>query len=164
MKIALGSDHRGDHAADVLEVHLQKAGHKVTILGERGPQSRDYPDVAWLVGNAVADHKADLGILVCGSGNGVAIAANKIKGVRAGIAHNVETAALARQHNDANVIAVGADALNDSQICAVIDAWLNTEFEGGRHGRRVEKIKAIEAGKDPCKLASNSPPARAATT
>lgn len=152
MKVALGSDHRGDHAADVLEKHLQKAGHKVTILGERGPESRDYPDVAWLVGKAVADHKADAGILVCGSGNGVCIAANKIKGVRAGIAHNVETAKLAKLHNDANVICVGADALNDDEIVAIIDAWLNADFEGGRHARRVEKITAIERGEDPKKI------------
>jgi ribose 5-phosphate isomerase B len=164
MKIALGSDHRGDHAASVLEQHLQQAGYNVTILGERGPQSRDYPDVAWLAGKAVGERKADAGVLVCGSGNGVAIAANKIPGVRAGIAHNVETAALAKRHNNANILCIGADKLNDATICTIVDAWLDADFEGGRHARRVEKINAIERGDDPRKLLLNPPPAPASTS
>ena len=160
MKIALGSDHRGDHAAGVLEKYLHQGGHEVRVLGERGPQSRDYPDVAWLVGRAVADGKADAGILVCGSGNGVAIAANKIPGVRAAIAQNITSAKLAKTHNDANVLSVGADSLDDAQICDIVGAWLNEKFEGGRHARRVEKINAIERGEDPRKMTIN-PPARA---
>lgn len=164
MKIALGSDHRGDHAADVLEKHLQQVGCDVTILGERGPEPRDYPDVAWLVGKAVAENEADAGILVCGSGNGVAIAANKIPGVRAGIAHDTRTAALAKQHNHANILCIGADELDDGEICDIVDAWRNAVCEGGRHARRVEKIKAIERGEDPRNLIINPPPARASAS
>lgn len=149
MKIALGSDHRGDHAAGMLAEYLNTAGYDAEILGERGPQSRDYPDSAWLVGRAVADGKAERGVLVCGSGNGVAIAANKIPGVRAGIACDTESAALTRQHNDANVLCIGSDRLNDEAIRTIVDAWLNAEFEGGRHARRVHKMHVIEQGRNP---------------
>jgi ribose 5-phosphate isomerase B len=156
MKIALGSDHRGDHAAGVLAEHLTKSGHDVEIVGTRGPRSRDYPDAAWTVGRAVAGSAADLGVLLCGSGNGVAIAANKIAGIRAAVAGDAHAAAMARQHNNANVLAVGSDHLDDADICTVVDAWLNATFEGGRHARRVEKIAAIERGVDPTTIESGA--------
>jgi len=149
MKIALGSDHRGDHAAATLTEHLRRGGHDVVVLGETGTGSRDYPDSAWLVGRAVAEGNAERGVLICGSGNGVAIAANKIPGVRAGIACDVETAALARQHNDANVLCIGSDRLDAGDIHSIVDRWIEAEFEGGRHARRVRKIEAIEQGRDP---------------
>ncbi len=149
MKIALGSDHRGDAAAGVLAEHLRAAGHDVVILGEQGPDSRDYPDAAWVVGRAVADGSADVGVLLCGSGNGVAIAANKIDGVRAGVAGDELAAEMARRHNNANVLAVGTDNNDNARVVAIVDAWLGATFEGGRHARRVEKITAIERGVDP---------------
>lgn len=149
MKIALGSDHRGDDAADALAEHLRSAGHDVSIIGERGPDSRDYPDAAWQVGRTVADGDADVGVLLCGSGNGVAIAANKIDGIRAAVAGDEQAAEMARRHNDANVLAVGTDHLDDHRIGSIVDAWLNAPFDGGRHARRVRKIAAIERGIDP---------------
>lgn len=154
MKIALGSDHRGDAAADALAEHLRAAGHDAVIVGERGPQSRDYPDAAWHVGRAVVDGDAELGVLLCGSGNGVAIAANKIDGIRAAVAGDEHAAEMARRHNDANVLAVGADGNDAPRIAAIVDAWLNASFEGGRHARRVEKISAIERGVDPTTIES----------
>ncbi len=149
MKVALASDHRGDAAGASLARHLEAAGHDVLMLGETGPDSRDYPISAWLVGRAVADGQAEVGILLCGSGNGIAIASNKIPGVRAAIGYDNHAVEMSRRHNDANVLCIAADASDPDQINAWADLWLATPFEGGRHARRVSQMTDIERGDAP---------------
>lgn len=149
MKIALGADHRGSNSIKILHDKLAREGHQVTTLGECSAQPCDYPDNAFKVGNAVAAGRADLGILVCGTGIGMSMAANKIKGVRAAVAHDELTAQLSRSHNDANILCLSADLLGQRLIEQIVDVWVKTPFEGGRHARRVRKIAAIEDGKDP---------------
>jgi ribose 5-phosphate isomerase B len=150
MKIALGMDHRGVDVARVLAERLPDEGHEVVMLGDCDTESCDYPDVAWLVAQAVAAGVADRGILVCGTGIGASIAANKVAGVRAALVHDVTSAELSRQHNDANVLCLAGDGLtDDAQILGIVNTWLATSFEGGRHARRVNKIAAIERGENP---------------
>jgi ribose 5-phosphate isomerase B len=149
MKIALGMDHRGVKAARALMEHLPRAGHEVVVLGPHSGEPSDYPDAAWLVGKAVAAGNADRGILICGTGIGASIAANKIPGVRAALAHDEAAAELSRGHNDANVLCLAGDDLSDEQVFGITDKWLAGSFEGGRHERRVRKIAAIERGEDP---------------
>jgi len=148
-RIALGSDHRGDAAANALAAMLRKAGHDVSVLFECGGQSCDYPDAAWKVCKAVADGEYERGILICGSGIGVSIAANKIPGIRAALVFDEMHARLARSHNDTNVLCLGADTTSAKEITNLSMVWLATEFDGGRHARRVRKITAIERGEDP---------------
>ena len=152
MKIALGSDHRGAKAVRVLQEHLPRAGHEVIVLGPTVGDSWDYPDVAWLVGRAVAGGDAELGILICGSGIGASIAANKVEGIRAALAQDETAAEMSRGHNDANVLCLAGDRLSDEQVCAIADRFLAGSFEGGRHERRVRKITAIERGGDPASV------------
>ena len=149
MKIALGSDHRGDARTEALARHLRDAGHDVLLLGENGTESRDYPDSAWLVGRAVADGRADRGILVCGSGIGMSMAANKVAGVRAVLARDLHDAEMSRRHNDANVLCLSGDRDSADGEAALVETWLATDFDGGRHARRVAKMAAIERGDDP---------------
>jgi ribose 5-phosphate isomerase B len=149
MRIALGADHRGHNAIRLLADKLRRDGHDVQILGGDSPQPSDYPDKAWLVGKALAAGQADLGILICGTGIGMSIAANKIPGIRAAVVHDELTAQLARSHNNANVICMSADLLGQRLIEKIIDVALRTTFEGGRHARRVNKIALIESGQDP---------------
>jgi len=147
-RIVIGADHRGITAARLTAQHLTSEGLEARILGEcDGPS--DYPDQAWLVGQAVASGEADKGILICGTSIGMAIAANKIQGIRAAVVHDELTAQLSRAHNDANVLCLSGDLLGQRLIEKIIDVWLATEFEGGRHARRVEKIARIERGQDP---------------
>lgn len=143
-KIALASDHAGFEEKEKLKKTLDEIGVEYEDLGTTSLDSVDYPDYARKIGEAVASGKVEQGILVCGSGIGVAIAANKIHGVRAAQAWNEETARLARQHNDANVLAIGARTTSPEEIPNIIRAWFNTSFDGGRHTARVEKIKEIE--------------------
>lgn len=131
---------------------LRASGHEVTILGDCHGQACDYPDNAWLVGKAVAEGEFDRGILICGSGIGVSIAANKIHGVRAALVFDEIAAGLSRSHNDANVICLSADTTSAKEILTITQTWLKTPFEGGRHERRVRKIAAIERGEDPSKV------------
>ncbi|MFG0292454.1 MAG: ribose 5-phosphate isomerase B [Phycisphaerales bacterium JB065] len=147
MKIALGSDHRGREAALQIEKRLREAGHDIVVMAipESG-EITDYPDAAATVGNAVSQHNADRGVLICGTGLGMSIAANKIPGVRAAAAHDEITAELSRSHLDANVCCLSADLLGLRLIEKIVDRWLALEFEGGRHQRRIEKIAAIESG------------------
>ena len=149
MKIALGADHRGDVAAKALFSQLKDLGHKVTILGDCHGQPCDYPDQAYLVGRAVSEGDAERGILICGSGIGVTIAANKIQGVRAALVFDDVASALSRSHNDSNVLCLSADTTPGKEILGIVDTWLKTPFDGGRHERRVRKIEAIERGEDP---------------
>ena len=136
MRIALGSDHRGDDACPPLVEHLRGAGHDVTLHGECDGRSRDYPDLAWAVGRAVSDGAADRGILVCGSGTGMVMAANKVPGVRAAYGADPEQAAMSRRHNDANVLCLSADRSSVDEMIAMIEPWLTAPFDGGRHARR----------------------------
>ncbi len=122
------------------------AGHHVTDVGTIDESSVDYPDFAVRVGRAVAGKKADRGVLLCGTGIGMAIAANKIRGVRAAVVWNKKTAALAAEHNDANVLCLGARILSSSSIVALVKAWLAAPFGGDRHVRRINKIRALERG------------------
>ena len=144
MRIALGNDHAAWEEKFAVLAQLEDAGHTVTNLGADTSESTDYPERAAQVARFVASGDADLGIIVCGSGIGVSIAANKINGVRAALCHSVETARLARQHNDANIICLGARVLPLDVLSGAVEAFLTTEFEGGRHARRVDGIHALE--------------------
>jgi ribose 5-phosphate isomerase B len=145
MKIALASDHAGYAEKERLKPLLQDLGVEVDDLGTVSEESVDYPDYARKVAEQVAGGYVDQGLLVCGSGTGMAITANKVPGVRAAVAWSEETARLARQHNDANVLAIGARTTPPGQIPAIVRAWFAADFEGGRHAGRVEKIRRIES-------------------
>ena len=149
MKIALGSDHRGSQMAQALLQQLRAEGHEVTVLGECTGTMCDYPDVAWVVANAVAQGRAERGILICGTGIGMCIAANKLKGIRAALAQDELSAQLSRTHNDANVLCLSADLIGQTLVKRIVDVWFRTGFDGGRHERRLQKIVKIENGHDP---------------
>ena len=140
MKIAVGADHRGVALKAQLLQRLSLAGHAVSDMGTDGTESVDYPDFAGKVAQAVAERAVELGILICSSGVGMSIAANKFAGVRAAMCWNESIATLSRQHNNANVLCLAADHLSMEQNLSITDAWLAAEFQGGRHARRVEKI------------------------
>jgi RpiB/LacA/LacB family sugar-phosphate isomerase len=144
MKIALASDHAGYSEKERLKPLFSELGLEVEDLGTVSEDSVDYPDYARRVAERVAQGEAEQGVLVCGSGTGMAIAANKVPGIRAAVAWSEETARLARQHNDANVLAIGARTMSLEEIPKIVRAWFGTNFEGGRHASRVEKIREIE--------------------
>jgi ribose 5-phosphate isomerase B len=144
MKIAIGSDHRGFEAKRRIVQLCQQLGHEVLDVGTTGNDSVDYPDFALEVARAVGDKRVDRGILICGTGIGMCIAANKVKGVRAAPCHDSITAEMSRRHNNANILCLSGDLLGDQLIDHMIRIWLQTEFEGGRHARRVEKIMRYE--------------------
>jgi ribose 5-phosphate isomerase B len=148
MKVAIGSDHAGFEEKEKLKKTLDEIGVEYEDLGTNSVDSVDYPDFAQRVGEAVAGGKVEQGILVCGSGIGVAMAANKIRGVRAAQAWNEETARLARRHNNANVLTIGARVLPTEEIPKIVRAWFDAEFEGGRHSERIAKISALEQEND----------------
>lgn len=143
IRIAAGSDHAGFELKSDLVAHLVENGYEVADLGTDSAERVDYPDFGAAVGRAVAAGEADLGLLVCGSGIGIAIAANKVPGVRAATVHDVTSAQLARQHNNANIIAMGERLIGPEVARAALDAFLAAEFEGGRHTGRVAKIDAL---------------------
>jgi ribose 5-phosphate isomerase B len=149
MKIAIGADHVGVQLKDTLKRVLDDIGIPHTDFGTSSAESVDYPDFAERVAQAVARGEFDRGILVCGSGIGMAIAANKVPGVRAAVGSDVVSARLSRQHNDANVLAIGARFTTDDLAAAIVRAFLSADFEGGRHVRRVEKIQRIENSRTP---------------
>lgn len=144
MKIALASDHAGFEEKERLKPLLTELGVEFEDLGTVSETSVDYPDYARKVAERVAAGRAEQGLLVCGSGTGMAIAANKVPGVRAAVAWSEETARLARQHNDANVLAIGARTTPPGEIPAIVRAWFGAHFDGGRHAARVAKIGEIE--------------------
>lgn len=144
MIIAIGSDHRGYPHKERIGRALTGAGHEVRDCGCPGPDSADYPDAALAVGELVGNGIADAGVLVCGSGIGVSIAANKVRGVRASLVFTPDQARTTRRHNDSNVICLSGDAVDPDTALILVEAWLATEFEGGRHGRRVAKITSYE--------------------
>ncbi|MCU1488877.1 MAG: rpiB [Acidimicrobiaceae bacterium] len=144
MRIAVGSDHAGLGLKESLARHLAELGHEVEDLGTHGLDSVDYPDFGAAVGRAVAAGDAALGVCCCGTGIGIAIAANKIRGVRAAVVHDVSSARLAREHNDANVVCFGARLIGPITALDALDAFLSSHFAGGRHQRRIDKIEALE--------------------
>ncbi len=145
MRIAIGSDHRGFAVKQKLIELLKQLGHEAVDVGASGSESCDYPDIASVVGQQVSQHEVDRGILICGTGIGMSIAANKIAGVRAAPCHDDLSAEMSRRHNDLNVLCLSADMLGEKLIDRMVEIWLNTEFEGGRHARRVEKIQQLES-------------------
>ncbi len=149
MRISLGSDHRGVSLVQSFVAQLRGAGHDPVVLGECSGAPCDYPDIAWLVANSVARGEADRGILVCGTGIGMCIAANKVDGIRAALASDELSAQLSRSHNDANVLCLSADLIGPILAKRIVDVWMSTSFEGGRHERRLAKITRIEHGENP---------------
>lgn len=141
MKIAIASDHAGYKYKEEIKKYLQEKGHEMLDSGTNSLESCDYPIFAHDAAKKVASKEADFGILVCSSGEGIAIAANKIKGIRAGIAYNDDVARLMRQHNNANMISFGANFMSLEDVLRRVDIFLATEFEGGRHERRVNEIE-----------------------
>jgi ribose 5-phosphate isomerase B len=144
MKVAIGSDHRGYLLKEQIKSAFTPQNIEFSDFGAKSREPCDYPDFAFSVAEAVARGQADRGILICGSGNGMLIAANKVKGVRAASALSPEMARLSRLHNDANVLAVPADFVDPQLVTKIVKVWLETQFEGGRHQRRLEKIKEYE--------------------
>ncbi|MFN7731044.1 MAG: ribose 5-phosphate isomerase B [Pirellula sp.] len=144
MRIAVGSDHRGYQIKGKLVTLLRADGHEVTDFGTQSDQAVDYPDYAVSVAKSVASGQSERGILICGTGFGMAIAANKFKGVRAATCADEVMAEMCRRHNDVNVLCLPGDLIGDRPVGDLVRVWLATEFEGGRHSRRIDKINHIE--------------------
>ncbi len=144
MKIAIGSDHRGYEAKERIKALLRERGDEVVDEGTGSKDACDYPDMAIRVGQSVASGSVERGILLCGTGLGMSITANKVAGVRAALCHDELTAQLSRRHNDANILCMPADLIGDALMQSMVRTWLETKFEGGRHARRVEKISSYE--------------------
>ena len=140
MKIALGTDHAGYDYKEAVKKHLQTLGHEVQDFGTFSDESVDYPEFVRPAAQSVADGLCDLGVVFGGSGNGEAMAANKVSGVRCALCWSEETARLAKEHNNANVISIGQRQISEELALKIIDAWLQAEFEGGRHTRRIEML------------------------
>lgn len=149
MKIAVGNDHRGVAVKQRILALVAELGHEVTDHGAAGPAAADYPDSAILVAEEVGSGQADRGLLICATGHGMCMVANKVVGVRAANCRDMIDAELSRRHNDANVMCLSADLIGEELIERMVRAWLETEFEGGRHARRVDKITAYERGHTP---------------
>jgi len=145
MRIALGSDHAGFQLKETIRKWLEGKGHDVVDKGAYDEGSCDYPDFGRAVGVEVTGGDADRGIVVCGSGIGISIAANKVRGVRAALCSDIYSARMSREHNDANVLALGQRVIGAALAVEIADVWLNTAFEGGRHQGRLDKITRIEA-------------------
>ena len=149
MRIAVGSDHAGFELKELVRPLLDDAGHQVVDVGTDSEESTDYPGHAADAARLVASGDADRAVIICGSGVGVAIVANKVDGVRAVNAHDAEEAEISRRHNDANVLALGGRRLDHANAGIIVERFLETEFEGGRHERRVKQISAVERGEQP---------------
>jgi ribose 5-phosphate isomerase B len=144
MKVAIGSDHAGYEDKEKVKKQLEELGFEYEDVGTNSTESVDYPIYAQKVAEKVASGEVEQGLLICGSGNGMQIAANKIHGIRAALAWNEETARLARQHNDANVLSIPARMISAEEVSKVVKSYLDAKFEGGRHARRVEEISELE--------------------
>jgi len=144
MRIAVGTDHRGYGIRKRLIESLQRLGHEVVDLGSDSPEPVDYPDIAARVAGMVSRGQADRGILVCGTGLGMCIAANKFPGVRAAPCYDELSAEISRRHNDLNVLCLSGDLMGEQLLHRVVEIWLTTPFDGGRHARRLEKIRKLE--------------------
>ena len=152
MKIAVGSDHRGYELRQHLSQWLTQQEYEVVELGPSTYKACDYTDAAYAVGRAVSEGRCEFGILMCGSGLGTCISANKVPGIRAALVHDEIGATISRSHNNANVLCLPADMLGHRIIDRIVRTWLTTVFEGGRHARRLRKIQAIEDGGDPTEV------------
>jgi len=143
LKLAIGADHAGYALKEKLKEKLLSLGYDIDDVGTVSDESVDYPDYAKRVAKKISDSEIEKGILICGSGIGMAIAANRYPNVRAAVANDEESAKLSRQHNDANILSIGSRFVEDEQADKIVDSWLNTEFEGGRHKRRVDKMENL---------------------
>ena len=144
MKIALACDHGGFHLKEVIKSFLKELSIEYIDYGTYSEESVDYPDFAYRAAKAIVEGEADRGIFICGTGIGISIAANKVKGIRAALCYNVYAAEMSRRHNDANVLCLGGRVLGSELAKRIVKAWLETPFEGGRHKRRIDKISKIE--------------------
>lgn len=154
MRIAIAADHRGKDVHKQLVNAITQDGHDIVDMPTCQHKACDYPDIAYPISIAVAEKEIDRGVLICGTGIGMCIAANKVKGVRAALVHDEIGASISRRHNDANILCLSADMLGQRIINRIVKTWLETDFEGGRHARRVSKINAIEQGADPITVAN----------
>lgn len=150
MRVALGADHGGYRLKEAIKKWLGEMGIPYEDFGTHSPEAVDYPDYARVVAEKVAGGEFDRGILVCGTGIGMCIAANKVPGVRAALVHDVFSARATREHNDSNVLTLGERVVGEGLARAIVEAWLETGFAGGRHARRVEKIRSMEEGYSGC--------------
>lgn len=144
MKVAIACDHGGFKLKEVIKSSLNSLGYEVVDFGTDSEESCDYPDYAYKAAVAVANNECDRGILICGTGIGVSIVANKVKGIRCALVHDLFSAKATRQHNDTNILAMGARVIGDGLALEIVQTWLETEYEGGRHDLRLEKMMDVE--------------------
>lgn len=144
MKIAIGCDHTAIDLKETIKKHLQDKGHEVEDVGTYSKESCDYPLYGFKVANKIINGEAERGVLICGTGVGISLAANKVKGIRAVVCSEPYTAKMARMHNNAQIVAMGARVVSDGLATDIVDAFMNAEFEGGRHQRRVDILSRIE--------------------
>lgn len=144
MKLALACDHGGFKLKETVKKHLEEKGYEVVDFGTYNEESCDYPDYASKAAFAVAKKECEKGIVICGTGIGVSIVANKVHGIRCALVHDVFSAKATRQHNDTNMMAMGARVIGEGLALEIVDAWLNASYEGGRHDLRIEKMMALE--------------------
>jgi len=156
MKVVIGSDHRGFEAKQKVRAILTELGHEYIDVGTNDNNPVDYPDLAYRAATAVANNEADRAILACATGIGMCITANKVKGIMAAICHDELNARISRDHNNANVLCISGDQIDEVVLRKIVEVWLTTEFSGGRHQRRVNKIIAIEEGRMPQDVANNN--------
>jgi ribose 5-phosphate isomerase B len=149
MKVAVGCDHRGFETKEQIKAIINELGHECIDFGTNSNEPVDYPDTAYLAARAVSTKQADRAILTCATGIGMSMAANKVAGIRAALCHDELSAQVSRGHNDSNVLCLSGDQIGEAMLRKMVEVWLSTEFSGGRHLRRVNKIHAIEQGKDP---------------
>lgn len=149
MKVAVANDHRGVKAIEDVKTIIAQLNHECIDFGCRSEHPVDYPDLAYLAAKAVSENQADCAVLVCGTGIGMSIAANKVEGIRAALCYDELNAQISRQHNNANILCLAGDLLGPQMLRRMVEIWLTTDFSGGRHQRRVDKITAIERGLDP---------------
>ena len=149
MRVAVGSDHRGFGAKQLIMAIVGQMGHECVDVGTNNVTPVDYPDLAYVAARSVSEKQVDRAILICATGLGMSIAANKVRGVRAALCHDELSAHIARDHNDTNVLCLSGDQTGEVLLRKIVETWISTEFSGGRHQRRVNKIMAIEEGRDP---------------
>lgn len=152
MKIAVANDHRGVESKEQIMSIIEQMGHECVDFGTSADKPTDYPDLAYEAALAVSNKEVERAILICGTGIGMCITANKINNVRAALCYDELNAQISRQHNDSNVLCLSGDLVGGPTLRKMVEKWLTTDFEGGRHQRRISKITAIEQGKDPREL------------
>ena len=155
MKVAIANDHRGHAAIEQIKTIISQLGLECVDCSTPSDQPVDYPDHAYIAASMIAEKKADRAILVCGTGIGMSMAANKVKGIRAALCYDELAAKLSREHNDANVLCLSGDLIGPTMVRKIVETWLTTDFVAGRHLRRVKKIEAIEKGDDPREITTS---------